>query len=95
MKRPSFQKIILVVGINFIIWGCLAWLNLALGLKVSFGLFFAIPVLLSAWYLGRGWGILFAVVSGCLKHSMEMVILHGSRFTHTDTGTFYPPPSPF
>lgn len=76
MNHPSRRKIILVVGINIIVWAGLVWLNLTLGLKVSFGLFFAIPVLLAAWYLGRGWGLVFAFTSGSLKHAMEMFILH-------------------
>ena len=66
----------LVFGSCLALWAALAWLDLALGLRVRFGPFYAVPVLLATWYLGRAWGLLSALVSGTLWHALQMAVLH-------------------
>ncbi len=75
MDGPPLKKG-LVFGSCLALWAALAWLDLALGLRVRFGPFYAVPVLLATWYLGRAWGLLSALVSGTLWHALQMAVLH-------------------
>jgi hypothetical protein len=69
------------VTISLVLWSLLLWLELTLGLKVRFGPFYAIPVLLISWYLGQHWGVASAFVSAGLWHSVEMIALHHHAIT--------------
>ena len=75
MLGPPLKNL-LVIASCLALWAVLAWLDLALGLKVRFGPFYAVPILLAGWYLGRAWGVLSALVSGVLWHALEMAVLH-------------------
>jgi hypothetical protein len=74
------RKVAAIFG-SLVLWAALTWLDLALGLKVRIGPAWAIPVLLSAWYLGRGWSVLSAVISTALWHGLQMVELSGYSIT--------------
>jgi len=81
MLHSTQQKKFIAVMLSLVFWVALAWLDLAMGLKVRFGPAYAIPVLLITWYLGRGWGPLSAVISTLLWHGMQMVVLQGYSLT--------------
>lgn len=81
MLDPTRKKKLLAVTASLVFWGLLAWLDFAVGLKVRFGPAYAIPVLLSTWYLGRAPGVLSALVSTVLWHGMQVVILQDQSIT--------------
>ena len=81
MLNPTPKKRILAVVMSLVFWVALAWLDYAMGLKVRFGPAYAIPVLLSTWYLGRNWGLLSALMSTVLWHGMQMIVLQDYSIT--------------
>ena len=75
VDRPLLLKY-LVAASCLVLWASLAWLDLTLGLKVRFGPFYAVPVLLAAWYLGRAWALLSSLVSSVMWHALQVAVLH-------------------
>lgn len=81
MLHPIQQKKFIAIVMSLLFWWALAWIDLAMGLKVRFGPAYGIPVLLITWNLGRGWGVLSAFFTAVLWHGMQMVVLQEYSIT--------------
>lgn len=81
MLHPTSRNKFLALVLSLLLLTVLAWTDLALGLKVRFGPFYAVPVLLISWYFGRGLGIVFAFVSASIWSGTQVVVLRDYAFT--------------
>ena len=77
MTRGKVIGYALNLGASLLLWTLLAWLDYGLGMKIRFGPFYALPVLLLTWNLGPRWGLLAALVSGSLWHVIQLLVIPG------------------
>src|SRR5688572_18742450 len=52
----------LIVAIAFVLVTAVTWTDYLTSWEISLGVFYALPILLVVWYLGRGAGIAMALV---------------------------------
>ena len=75
MIRLISRHRIWVLVASVFAWILLAWLDLRFGLKIRLGPFYAIPVMLMAWYFGRKWGMVAGFLSASLWHLIQRTAL--------------------
>ena len=71
MFQTHHQRILQALATSLGIWSLLVWVDVATGLHVRFGPFYALPVILCSWFLGRPWGIMAAMLSAGLWHGIQ------------------------
>ena len=82
MPQGMTTRHLLFLGGSLALWGVVGWFDYRLGMKVRFGPFYALPVLLLSWYLGRAWGVFAALVSGALWHTIQLLVIPETSFKY-------------
>ena len=66
---------------SLVLLGAVGTVDFATGAELSFSIFYAIPVGLSAWYLGKRFGLLFSVLSALVLYWVDAAGGHQSLGT--------------
>jgi glucose-6-phosphate-specific signal transduction histidine kinase len=80
MLNTPLRKKLLAIVISLVLWAVLVWCDYATGVKIRFGPIYAVPVMLFAWYFGRWWGIVAAIISAGLRHGIQIIVLSAHTF---------------
>ena len=76
---------------SLVLLGAVGTVDFATGADLSFSIFYAIPVGLSAWYLGRRFGLLFSVLSALVLYWVDAAGGHqafGTTSSFWNAGVF-------
>jgi diguanylate cyclase (GGDEF)-like protein len=60
------------VGATAVLTALVQWANIATAPDARLGLFYLVPVLLSTWFAGLGWGVTFVLVSIVLRLIIDL-----------------------
>lgn len=71
---------VLTVAVALITLVVVAILDYFTGVEISFSVFYLVPVSLAAWYAGRHWGILLAIVASITWYGVDAVL--GPAYEH-------------
>lgn len=58
----------LILALSVALLGLVVHLDELAGPHMPLSLFYVVPIALVTWYVGGGWGVLFAVVGGCMAY---------------------------
>lgn len=66
----------LTIAVSLVLLTAIGYVDKVTDVEIGFSVFYVIPILLATWYVGRGWGLLCAVLSTAALILADVVDAH-------------------